>query len=60
MNDKHQETRASTAPLILTVPCYGFVVAVPLDGLARSNHAALFTETLSTRLTEKHLRSRQR
>jgi hypothetical protein len=47
MRDKHQETGAPTAPMILTVPAYSFVVALQLDCLGRSNPAAFSDETFA-------------
>jgi hypothetical protein len=47
MRDKHQETGAPTAPMILTVPAYSFVVALQLDSLCRSNRAAFSDETVA-------------
>jgi hypothetical protein len=47
MNEKHQETGESKAPLILTVPAYGFVVTLHLDSLCRPNRAAFSDETFA-------------
>jgi hypothetical protein len=47
MRDKHQETGAPTAPMILTVPAYSFVVALHLDCFGRSNRAASSAETVT-------------
>jgi hypothetical protein len=47
MNEKHQETIAPRAPLILTVPAYSFVVALHLDCLAESNRAAFSDESFA-------------
>jgi hypothetical protein len=40
MNKEHQEYGARSDPLIFTVPAYGFVMALYLDWLGRSNRAA--------------------
>ena len=50
MNDKHQETGASRALLILTIPAYGFVVAMRLDCLGQAKRAAFAAETLRRKL----------
>ena len=49
MNDKDQENGALRGPLIFTVPAYGFVIALYLDCLARSNRPAFSAKTLCTR-----------
>jgi hypothetical protein len=48
MNNKDQENGALRGPLIFTVPAYGFVMALYLDWLGRSNRAA-FSAILCTR-----------
>ena len=48
MSNKHQETGPPRVPLILAVPAYGFVVALYLDSLCRSNRAALSDETFAS------------
>jgi len=47
MNNKHQENEALTGPLIFTVPAYGFVMALYVDWLGRSNRAAFPAKTLA-------------
>ena len=47
MNYKHQENGALTGPLIFTVPAYGFVMALYLDWLGRSNRAAFSAKTFA-------------
>lgn len=47
MKNEHQEDATRKPPLILTVPAYGFVVALHLDSLCRSNRAAFFDETFA-------------
>jgi hypothetical protein len=49
MNNKHQENRALGGPLIFTVPAYGFVTALYLDWLDRSNRPAFSAKTFCTR-----------
>ena len=41
MNNKNQENRVLTGPLIFTVPAYGFVMALYIDWLGRSKPAAI-------------------
>jgi hypothetical protein len=50
MNHNIQETRAPRASLILTVPAYGFVVALPIDCLGWFSQGAFSDETLVTGL----------
>jgi hypothetical protein len=45
--NKHQENGALTGPVIFTVPAYGFVMALYLDWLGRSNRAAFSTKTFA-------------
>jgi hypothetical protein len=47
MNNQHQENGARTGPLIFTVPAYGFVMALYLDWLGRSNRAAFSARTFA-------------
>jgi hypothetical protein len=47
MNDRHPETGAPSASLILTVPAYSFVVALHLDCLGGFNRATFSTETFA-------------
>jgi hypothetical protein len=47
MNNKHQENGVLTGPLIFTVPAYGFVMALYIDWLGRSNRAAFSAKTLA-------------
>ena len=47
MKNEHQEDTTPRPPLILTVPAYGFVVALHLDALCRSNRAAFSNETFA-------------
>ena len=50
MNNKHQENGALTGPLIFTVPAYGFVMALYVDWLGRSNRPAFLPRPLRKRL----------
>jgi hypothetical protein len=45
MNNKHQENGVLTGPLIFTVPAYGFVMALYIDWLGRSNRVAFSAKT---------------
>jgi hypothetical protein len=47
MNDKDQENGALRGPLIFTVPACGFVMALYLDWLGRSNRRAFFAKTFA-------------
>ena len=47
MNNEHQENGAPRGPLIFTVPAYGFVMALYLDWLGRSNRAAFSANTFA-------------
>ena len=47
MNNKHQENGERTDPLIFTVPAYGFVMALYLDWLGRSNRTASSAKTFA-------------
>jgi hypothetical protein len=47
MNNKDQENGALRGPLIFTIPAYGFVMALYLDWLGRSNRAAFSAETFA-------------
>jgi hypothetical protein len=47
MNNKHQENGALRDPLILTVPAYGFVMALYLDWLGRSKETPFSAKTFS-------------
>jgi hypothetical protein len=47
MKNEHQEDTTPRPPLILAVPAYGFVVALRLDSLCRSNRAAFSDETFA-------------
>jgi hypothetical protein len=47
MNNKDQENGALRGPLIFTVPAYGFVMALYLDWLCRSNRAAFSAKTFA-------------
>jgi len=47
MNNKHQENGAPRDPLIFTVPAYGFVMALYLDWLGRSNRVAFSAKTFA-------------
>jgi len=47
MNNKDQENGALRGPLIFTVPAYGFVMALYLDWLGRSNRAAFSAKTFA-------------
>ena len=47
MNNKDQENGKRTSPLIFTVPAYGFVMALYLDWLGRSNRAAFSAKTFA-------------
>jgi hypothetical protein len=47
MNNKDQENGARRGPLIFTVPAYGFVMALYLDWLGRSNRAAFSAKTFT-------------
>jgi hypothetical protein len=47
MNNKNQEKEVLTGPLIFTVPAYGFVMALYLDWLGRSNRAAFSARTFA-------------
>jgi hypothetical protein len=44
MNNKDQENGELTGPLIFTVPAYGFVMALYLDWLGRSDRAGRFCQ----------------
>ena len=57
MNDKDQENEVSRAPLIFTVPAYGFVMALYLDWLDRSNGARFSTITFAQEVEPVHLRA---
>jgi hypothetical protein len=45
MNNKDQENEVLRGPLIFTVPAYGFVMALYIDWLGRSNRAAFLSKT---------------
>ena len=60
MNYKHQENGALTGPLIFTVPAYGFVMALYIDWLSRSNRAAFFRKNLRKRLNRSSPRDSSR
>ena len=47
MNNKDQENGVLREPLIFTVTDYGFVMALYLDWLGRSNRAAFSAETFA-------------
>jgi hypothetical protein len=47
MNHKHQENGALTRPLILTVPAYGFVMALYVDWLGRSTRTPISGKTFA-------------
>ncbi|HYY29249.1 MAG TPA: hypothetical protein VE860_14950 [Chthoniobacterales bacterium] len=47
MSNKHQENGVLMGPLIFTVPAYGFVMALYIDWLARSNRAAFSAKTFA-------------
>jgi hypothetical protein len=47
MNNKDQENGALREPLIFTVTDYGFVMALYLDSLGRSNPTAFCAKTFS-------------
>ena len=47
MNNKDQENGALRGPLIFTIPAYGFVMALYLDWLGRSDRAAFSAETFA-------------
>ena len=47
MNNKDQENGALRGPLIFTVPAYGFVMALYLDWLGRSNRPAFSAKTFA-------------
>jgi hypothetical protein len=47
MNYKHQENGTLTRPLIFTVPAYGFVMALYIDWLGRSNREVFSAKTFA-------------
>jgi len=47
LNYKHQENGALRGLLIFTVPAYGFVMALYLDWLGRSNRAPFSAKTFA-------------
>jgi hypothetical protein len=53
-SDKDQENEVSRAPLIFTVPAYGFVMALYLDCLDRSNGAGFSTKTFAQEVDLVH------
>jgi len=58
LNDKHQENGASRAPLIFTVPAYGFVMALYLDWLDRSNGGGFTAKTFAQAIEQSTPRDR--
>jgi hypothetical protein len=50
LNYKHQENGALTGPLIFTVPAYGFVMALFIDWLSRSNREVFSAKTFAQEL----------
>ena len=52
MNYKHQKNGALTGPLIFTVPAYGFVMALYIDWLGRSNREVFPPKPLHKRLNQ--------
>jgi hypothetical protein len=54
LNDKDQENEVSRAPLIFTVHAYGFVMALYLDWLDRSNGARFSTKTFAQEVEPVH------
>jgi hypothetical protein len=50
MNNKDQENGALREPLIFTVTDYGFVMALYLDSLGRSNLAAFSAKTFAQKV----------
>jgi hypothetical protein len=51
MNNKDQENGERTGPLIFTVPAYGFVMALYLDWLGRSDRAGRFCQNTRVELS---------
>jgi hypothetical protein len=51
MNNKDQENGEQTGPLIFTVPAYGFVMALYLDWLGRSDRAGRFCQNARVELS---------
>jgi hypothetical protein len=49
MNNKDQENGALREPLIFTVTDYGFIMALYLDSLGRSNPTAFLRQNLFAR-----------
>ena len=47
MNNTDRENGTMAGPLIFTVPAYGFVMALYLDWLGRSNRAAFSSKTFA-------------
>jgi hypothetical protein len=47
MSNKYQENGALTAPLIFTVPAYGFVMALYVDWLGRATQEAFFAKAFA-------------
>jgi hypothetical protein len=47
MNDECNENGTLTRPLILTVPAYGFVMALYVDWLGRSTRTAISGKTFA-------------
>jgi hypothetical protein len=52
MNNKDQENGERTGPLIFTVPAYGFVMALYLDCLRRSDRAGCFRQKRTVELSD--------
>jgi hypothetical protein len=52
MNNRDQETEVWRGPLILTVPAYGFVMALYLDWLGQSNRPFLPNHTVGDPTTQ--------
>jgi len=52
MNNKDQENGELTGPLIFTVPAYGFVMALYLDCLRRSDRAGCFRQKRTVELSD--------
>jgi hypothetical protein len=50
LNDQHKENETPRGPLIFTVSAYGFVMALYLDLLGRSNQTAFSPKLLQKRL----------
>ena len=59
MNNKNQEKGVLMGPLIFTVPAYGFVTALYLDWLGRTNREAFSAKTFTEEVEPVEPRRRE-